>query len=363
MIGGIISGIGSIISSGLNAASARRQQEKQIAADREMNERNIAFQRETNQQNIDFQREINDIMRRDNRTAIQTKKSDLINAGYSTADPNLQGASVASLGAPNIQSPQVASEFNPAMSQQLLDAGSHFSDSIINTARTLSDIALNKAHVKESNANATGKEIENAWSDAEHAAQYDTTLQTLENLKKDSKIKDEEYNKLVADINSVNESIKLTREQVELAKTENKFKPSILQNTSDHLAALIDNLDSATDLNKTEKSIKNFEKRIKSVEANFAELGINFNGSSYVDALLRAAASPRGKEIIPLVASFIKDSLSGIFSNIIPSKDEFVKGSKKFIKGAGKTMLNILSTNPLFGGFSSIIKSLNSSSK
>ena len=351
MIGGIVSGIGSIISSGINAFNAHRQQKKQIDADREMNERNIAFQRETNQQNIDFQREINDIMRRDNRTAIQTKKNDLINAGYSTADPNLQGASVASLGAPNIQSPQVASEFNPAMSQQLLDAGSHFSDSI-NTAKTLSDIALNKAHVKESNVNASGKEIENAWSDAEHAAQYDTTLQTLENLKKDSKIKDEEYNKLVADINSVNESIKLTREQVDLAKTENKFKPSILQNTSDHLAALIDNLDSSTDLNKieskfkpsilrntsnhlsalidnvnsstdlnkTEKSIKDFEKLIKSVEANFAELGINFNGSSYVDALLRASASPKGKEIIPLVASFIKDSLSGIFSSIISSK-------------------------------------------
>ena len=320
MIGGIVSGIGSIISSGINAFTANRQQKKQIAADRAMNERNIAFQRETNQQNIDFQREINDIMRRDNRTAIQTKKNDLINAGYSTADPNLQGASVASLGSPNIQSPQVASEFNPAMSQQLLDAGSHFSDSIINTAKTLSDIALNKAHVKESNANATGKEIENAWSDAEHAAQYDTTLQTLENLKKDSNIKDEEYNKLVADINSVNESIKLTREQVDLAKTESKFKPSILQNTSDHLAALIDNVNSSTDLNKIEKSIKEFEKLIKSVEANFAELGINFNGSSYVDALLRASASPKGKEIIPLVSSFIKDSLRGIFSILLSSK-------------------------------------------
>lgn len=320
MIGGIISGLGSIISSGINAFTAHRQQKEQIAADRAMNERNIAFQRETNQQNIDYQREINDIMRRDNRTAIQTKKNDLMNAGYSTADPNLQGASVASLGAPNIQSPQVASEFNPAMSQQLLAAGSHFSDSIINTARTLSDIALNKAHVKESNANATGKEIENAWSDAEHAAQYDTTLQTLENLKKDAKIKDEEYNKLVADINSVNESIKLTREQVDLAKTENKFKPSILRNTSNHLSALIDNVNSSTDLNKTEKSIKDFEKLIKSVEANFAELGINFNGSSYVDALLRASASPKGKEIIPLVASFIKDSLRGIFSSVISSK-------------------------------------------
>lgn len=356
MIGGIVSGIGSIISSGINAFSAHSQQKKQIAADKAMNERNIAFQRETNQQNIDFQREINDIMRRDNRNAIQTKKNDLMNAGYSAADPNLQGASVASLGAPNIQSPQVASEFNPAMSQQLLDAGSHFSDSIINTAKTLSDIALSKAHVKESNANATGKEIENAWSDAEHAAQYDTTLQTLENLKKDSKIKDEEYNKLVADINSVNETIKLTREQVDLAKTENKFKPSILQNTSDHLSALIDNLDSSTDLNKTEKSIKDFEKRIKSVEANFAELGINFNGSSYVDALLRAAASPRGKEIIPLVASFIKDSLSGIFSNIIPSKGQFIKDSKEFIKNAGKKWLGVVRKNPFTSGLFSIIK-------
>lgn len=356
MIGGIVSGIGSIISSGVNAFTANRQQKKQIAADKAMNERNIAFQREANMQNIDFQREINDIMRRDNRTAIQTKKNDLVNAGYSTADPNLQGASVASLGAPNIRAPQVASEFNPAMSQQLLAAGSHFSDSIINTAKTLSDIALNKAHVKESNANATGKEIDNAWSDAEHAAQYDTTLQTLENLKKDSRIKDEEYNKLVADINSVNESIKLTREQVELAKSENKFKPSILQNTSDHLAAMIDNLDSVTDLNKTEKSIKNFEKRIKAVEANFAELGINFNGSSYVDSLLRAAASPRGKEIIPLVASFIKDSLSGIFSDIIPSRDEFIEGSKNFIKDAGKKWLHIIRNNPLTSGLFSIIK-------
>lgn len=356
MIGGIVSGIGSIISSGINAFTANKQQKKQIAADKAMNDRNIAFQRETNQQNIDFQREINDIMRRDNRTAIQTKKNDLINAGYSTADPNLQGASVASLGSPSIQSPQVVSEFNPAMSQQFLDAGSHFSDSIINTAKTLSDIALNKAHVKESNANATGKEIDNAWSDAEHAAQYDTTLQTLENLKKDSKIKDEEYNKLVADINSVNESIKLTREQVDLAKTENKFKPSILQNTSDHLAALIDNLDSATDLNKTEKSIKNFEKRIKAVEADFAELGINFNGSSYVDALIRAAASPRGKEIIPLVASFVKDSLSGIFSSFIPSREEFINNSKNFIKDAGKKWLDVVRKNPLTSGLFSIFK-------
>lgn len=356
MIGGIVSGIGSIISSGVNAITANRQQNKQIAADKAMNERNIAFQREANQQNIDFQREINDIMRRDNRTAIQTKKNDLVNAGYSTADPNLQGASVASLGAPNIRAPQVTSEFNPAMSQQLLAAGSHFSDSLINTAKTLSDIALTKAQVRESNANATGKEIDNSWSDAEHAAQYDTTLQTLANLKKDAKIKDEEYNKLVADINSVNESIKLTRQQVELAKTENKFKPSILENTSAHLAALIDNLDSATDLNKTEKSIKNFEKRIKAVEANFAELGINFNGSSYVDALLRAAASPRGKEIIPLVASFIKDSLSGIFSDILPSRQQFIENSKNFIKNAGKTWLRIASKNPLIKGLFSIIK-------
>lgn len=356
MIGGIVSGIGSIISSGVNAFTAKQQQKKQIAADKAMNERNIAFQRETNQQNIDFQREINDIMRRDNRHAIQTKKNDLINAGYSVADPNMQGASVASLGAPDIQSPRVISEFNPAMSQQLLNAGSHFSDSIINTAKTLSDIALNKAKVKESNANATGQEIENAWSDAEHAAHYETTVQTLENLKKDSKIKDQEYNKLVADINSVNESVRLIREQVDLAKTENKFKPSILQNTADHIAALIDNLDSATDLNKSEKSIKDFEKRIKSVEATFAELGINFNGSSYVDALLRAAASPRGKEIIPLVASFIKDSLNGVFSNILPSKDEFIEGSKNFIRDAGKQWLSIVRKNPLTSGLFSIIK-------
>lgn len=356
MIGGIVSGIGSIISSGVNAFTAKQQQKKQIAADKAMNERNIAFQRETNQQNIDFQREINDIMRRDNRTAIQTKKNDLMNAGYSAADPNMQGASVASLGAPDIQSPRVVSEFNPAMSQQLLNAGSHFSDSIINTAKTLSDIALNKAKVKESNANSTGKEIENAWSDAEHAAHYETTVQTLENLKKDSKIKDQEYNKLVADINSVNESVRLIREQVDLAKTENKYKPSILQNTADHIAALIDNLDSATNLNKAEKSIKDFEKRIKSVEATFAELGINFNGSSYVDALLRAAASPRGKEIIPLVASFIKDSLNGVFSNILPSKDEFIEDSKNFIRDAGKQWLSIVRNNPLTSGLFSIIK-------
>lgn len=347
-IGQAIGAFGNVASSIINANSQKKFQKQQIAAQQAANRYNVQSQERINNQNIEFQERINNIMRKDESTAIQRKKRDLQAAGYSTADPNITGHSSAALSAPGLAAPQVQPEFSPEMSAQVLSANQGVANSIIDSAKFLTDAALTKAKTKEANENAKGMEIANAWSDAEHQLNYSQTLEVIENLKKDGKIKDKEAEKLTMDISQINSNIDLLREQIIGLREENKIKPKRLSKELikldeeiNHIKSVIANTKADTDLKKIDKDIKGFEKRIRSVEANFAEMGINFNGNSIIDALSRVALSPRGSEVFPKTIEFIGSTFRGILSSLFEHVSEGAEIGKGILKSAVKGYANL----------------------
>lgn len=317
---------------GINGIMSGINTNKMIKAQKEMNERNIASQEKINQQNIDFQQGINDIMRHDANNAISIKKQDMINAGYSTADPNMQGNAIAQLGSPQLQAPQVESEFNSDMANYQQNAIGSFAQSLLDNANVLTDIQLKKAQSREHNSNADFRERELAWYDVNQAVAYKGALANIY-----QSVTAGDYNKVAADekvqtIENLKEQFKLLREQVISAKLDNKFKPKKLKLEVDSMQQSLNNLKatyqeilsvvrlnrekvntekSAQSLNysgarlndakkETEVSLKNlniskeqqikidngikeFEKRTAAVKYNFAKYGINFDSSNYLD--------------------------------------------------------------------------------
>lgn len=327
-------GLSSIIGAGINAIGNyynSKQQAKMtkqmIASQEKMNEQNVASQEKINQQNIDFQQGINNMMRSDAQNAISIKKRDLQNAGYSTADPNQQGFANAQLGSPELTAPQVESEFNPAMAQQELDARKGLVGSILEGARTFSDIELNKALARANNANATGQEIENMFKEAKEAKSYEALIEYVNNLKKEGVLKTLTAGKIAQEVESIEQTTKLIAEQVRTQQFINMWKPEEIQRNLKQMDAeyektmkIISNIEADTDVKKIEKDIKKLEKDIKGIEKMYAELGINWNSNDTISSLLRICTSEKGYTVIPRVVTFIKETLSETFTAI---KEEF----------------------------------------
>lgn len=316
-------GLSSIIGAGINAIGnyyntklQAKMTKQMIASQEKMNDQNVASQEKINQQNIDFQQGINNMMRSDAQNAISIKKRDLQNAGYSTADPNQQGFANAQLGSPELTAPQVESEFNPAMAQQELDARTGLVGSLLEGAKTMSEIAVNKATARSQNANATNFEINNDYLEANLKVAYQTSLETLKNWVNRNKESELVQSKYVEDINLVKQNIDLVAQQIIAQKYNNKFAPEKFFKEMQHLSSLISNINADTDNKKVDKEIKNFEKEIMSVKANMAKMGINFESSDIVTAIARIVTSPKGHEVLSILTDFINNAIESFTGSI-----------------------------------------------
>lgn len=329
--GGIMSGIiGSLFGNKLSKRqidAAREANQANIAAQERINAANIANQNRINQQNIDFQKDINSIMRRDSLNAISNKKSDLARAGYSTAAPDLQGFSTASLSSPNQlmaqqQSPIVNPEYTSDNVNSIIGTVNSAMSIFSNAAKLKSEIDLNRANAKSQNANATGKEIDNDFRIARNEAELEQIYKTVDDLVASKDLKRGQAHKIGYDIDNISTATQLLSEQINQARFVTKTQEERFNKEMQKLCAEIVDIKSAARLKDSQSAINDIEKRIKEIEKNFAEFGINFNSNDLVSAFARLALSPKGSQIIPRLANFVVDSISNtanaIVNDIIP---------------------------------------------
>lgn len=310
---------GSLINAGVGVASMKAQER--------MNKANIAAQERINQANIDQSNHINDLMRHDTHNSVNYRKQDLINSGYSTANPNMDASQSASLTVPQLTAPHSESVMTP-------EAASSFNGIV----PTLLNASLVKAQTRETNANADIGEKEAAWTDAKLQAEYDNLLQQTDNLKKDGVLKTYQASLIRKGIDKTNQEIELLIEQTWAASLENKFKPDVLLKTIQTMDKTLSEIDSRISSNYANVRNKNadtklkgqqfeigeFEKQIKEVEANFAQMGVNFNGQSILDTCMRLAASSRSSELGGKFISFVRQSFQSILTEFDTTK-EYVK--------------------------------------
>ncbi|UPW41348.1 DNA pilot protein [Sigmofec virus UA08Rod_3874] len=343
--------IGSIITGGLgaignvwNGINSSKNTKRMIAAQKEMNEKNIASQERINQQNIDFQKGINDIMRHDANHAISIKKADLQRAGYSTADPNQQGFTAANLGGVNLQAPQVQSEFTPEMANLQQQGINSFASGMLNTASTLSSIALQKAQTREHDRNVDLKDKELAWFDVEHKAMYERTLQEISNMATEQNWKKADIKRVMASVEQINKSVDLLGQQIIQLQLANKFKPIEFQKAMDHLDAVIDDLKSAKGLKDAQKMLTLKEKDIADIKYQFARIGVNFDSSSITDSIARLLLSGHATEVL--------DRIKALFHGIInyDSFGGFKEYGKSFFENSKKNLM----FGPLYGTFATM---------
>lgn len=342
------SGINAIMN-GWSTAANYNIARAQIKAQQQANNKNIALMREINNSQIQHSNYINNLMRHDANNAISIKKNDLINAGYSTADPNLSGNSIAQLTNPSQSMAQVEPALSPAIAQQLMSTNNSFANSILDGASKMSGVFLSAAEARSANANASGQEINNSWLDAQNRVNYESTLQSIDVMVQDGLLKKSQAAVAIRQIDVMDSNMRLLEQQITSAMYENKVKPEMLNKTLLKLDEEINNLKSITANFKADTSNKqkqgailDFEKRIKAVEASFAEMGINFNGQSLVDGLARLAASPNGHLMFDKLLSFIGNSLDTIIGHFLPgtSFKEFSEGVANGAKIVGSRIAN-----------------------
>lgn len=312
-------------------ANAQELLDKQIAAAKEMNRYNIASQEHINQQNVDTQLKINSILRNDANNAIGIKKRDLINSGYSTANPEFSGNPVATLTSPNRIAPQMQSEFTSDMAQaeiarrrQITDAHLGGLHSLFEGASTNAMVSLSKAQERSANASASGQEIDNDWKDVNYSLSYQQSLEVLSNLKKDGKIKDKEFEKFAYEFSNMDQQFKLMDSQVQLAQIQISQAPERFEKEMSHLSASIAQLNSlASNLNADtsnkykEGDLLDLKAQLERIRVSYANIGINFDSGGLFDSLARIIMSGKGDLVINNAIDFISSALTGLYDRVV----------------------------------------------
>lgn len=319
----------------------RNALKRQIASQEKMNKDNILMQEAINQANIRNTREINSLMRHDANNAISIKKRDLQNAGYSTANPELTGSPIASLTSPNLQAAQVQSEFTPEMASMYGNMYGSLADRLLSTGKLISDIQLQKAQARAANAGATGQEIDNDWKDALNSAEYTKILESVDYLKSQKILTNEQANNATKQFEILQAELDGLSADNAIKNYEVVYHPFRYLKEMEQMDAIIGELQAKTANWKADTSNKQkegdileFRKRIEEVAANFAEMGVNFNGSSILDSILRLVASPRGSELGSSAVSYIRKTLQGI-TDSLPEVFENGNPLKALIPGYG----------------------------
>lgn len=303
-----IPGVGGIVSSGLNsiidgfdrsdAQSANYKQAMQIAqmqqqSNQQMNAANIASQEKINQQMIDFQREINSIMRQDSKHAISDKKADLMRAGYSTANPEMTGFSAASLGAPTLTAPQVASEFDSGALIGGLDSFTKMNES-------LAHIGLMRAQQASTEVATEGARIDNLYKDVEHILGQQKLGEEIKTAIANRELTEKQGRKVLKEIEVAEQQRDNLAEAVKAAKFDNEHRQERFDVEMREAKARIDEIAAKVDVLGVEKSIKEIDKEIRYIEKTLQSYGISPSGTDFFSAIMRVIHSPEG---IPFLSS------------------------------------------------------------
>lgn len=342
IIGSAITAAANTINGIFDRKNQRKLQEQAIKAQREANEANIASQEKINQSNVDMQREvnqanidsterINSLMRHDAKHSISDKKADLQRAGYSTADPNQTGFSVASLTAPSLgAATQVAPRVEPEFNQQgVANAIASRRSSVQNLTdlmQTLADIKLKDKQSENIGVDSDIKKVDLEWKGAEYYTRISSMYNTIDNIAADTSVKKETVNKLKTDVSLATKQCELLGEQIEQMKFTNKTNEERFRTEMDNLKASIYNLRSSADLSASQTEINQFKKRVSSVEAIMSEHGVSFNGGSFVDAILRLSLAPNSSELMTQLQDFTGSVIDGALNTIMELPERIVKG-------------------------------------
>lgn len=329
--------------SGISAASglygaikSSKDQKAAIEATRLMNNQNIEFQRETNYANLANERlinrsqlehadKINELMRWDSKHAISDKKADMARAGYSTADPNMQGFSVAALSNPQqVMATQVAPQVVPEYDQQgvanTISAYGNLSSGMTDLMRSLSSIKLNKAQSENLREDTKGKKVDNSYKEAQWQISLATASQTLDNLVKDGTIKEEQANKLRSEITVLDKEAEKLVQEVKQAEFTSEHQKERFDKEIKQLDSIISDLIASASLKREQRNtqvqdtaLRKAQVRIEEVRANLYDMGIIFDANNMITALAGLIFSKKGaSQIVPAITSFFSEVFSSI---------------------------------------------------
>lgn len=344
----IVSGISALLGSALNTGMSNEQVNAMIKSNQAMNSQNVAAQREINaanvrsaeeinQQQIGFQREINDLMRYDSKHSISDKKQDLIRAGYSTADPSLQGFSAASLGGispvmATQQAPVVSSEYDSSIAAHSLNSRNSTINNILSIARTASDIALQKAQTRSANAGATGQEIDNAWKELEHKANLRQTYENISNLVKDGKVKDATAAQILKNIDVLDQQVETMKESLKQIKFTTEHQEEQFYASIANLIAQTNDLIASKGLKYSQRDFTELQSAYQRIVNDFADYGINFNDNSIFASIIKLAHKGHSGDLVRDTLSSIVDIFKSIFVSSYDSEPDLNTVKSKVLK-------------------------------
>lgn len=332
-IGDAVGGITSLITNNQSNKYAQHIADKQLASNEAMNAQNVAAQERINQSQLDFSNNINDIMRSDSHNSISLKKSDLQRAGYSAADPSLQGFTAASLSQPSLTAPQVTSNFDSGVADSLIRGKSSALDNMTKIAQVMTDISLKRAQSKKTQAETQGIVKNNAWIDLEKNATYAVTLETLENLAKDGEIKDFQAQEIANDLQTFQTRFDTLKAQLEGLKISNKHLDEQFRSSIAETLARVSNIKADTSNKKMQGELLRLDKDLKDIEVKFAKLGIDFHANDLFSSIAKISVSGAGSEVVSSVMTAV-DQIIGTLA----------EGLWNGFKEVGNSILNSISS-------------------
>lgn len=328
-----------ILTSGLNAAFTSGESKKQRKFTREMfyKQRNAAQEtyKQVRADNLaDYERQrqdyISDLLNADIRSVASRRNAGLSIAfgdGYSAAQPLGQDIRTSDYQVPQQGSASVANVMpfhNPLSAQNIL---------------TSAQAELYRAEAKKAEKEAEG--------------QMTTNEQLKLNLDKARQTFDADVAQAQANLDKTLSEIGINKEQQELIKKNvskvseeirsiqfdvDQLKPQELKNLKknwEKMSAEIRNLDTLSDINEVEKSIKD-------IQLHFNEMGIGV-GSGLFDSVLGLLTSGKGGKAFDQLKSFVSDIFKGLVNIDIPSiVDGITDGGKKLLGSASQALYNIV---------------------
>lgn len=334
--GALITGGASLLGSLFGSSSSSRTQKKllqmqikaqkeanefNVAAQKEMNAANIASQENINQQQIDMTKEINSLMRHDSKHAISDKRSDLMRAGYSTADPNLNGFSAAALSSPSLTAPQgIAPQVDPTISPEmvntLIQGQSTKLRSIMDMFQTASDVALKYVQTKKTGAETEGLTKSNAWIDLKEKSIYENLLQQTENLVAQKKLTENQALTYAQELQTFNTRWDILKAQLEQMQITNKDLDARLVAQLQESLSNVANLDANASYVDVQRQIGEIKVNFDKFKYDLAQKGINFDSNSLFDSLARIFAAPGAGDTPKLLINGFKEVLAGVVEEL-----------------------------------------------
>lgn len=281
-----------------------RTLKKQVKANQQANAMNYAL----GLKNIEMEKATNEQNKYLTTHAAEISRASLKRAGYSVADPQQSGYSPATMVAPHNDATMI-----PDVNPSAIGFGNVLTSGASDFAKSISEIMLQKANARASNANARGSEIDNDYKAAMNQATVDSIKQQIEASKASQHLNEKQVEKLNSDIDLLSTQIESAKTSLSMQKFDSKMQLPRYQREVQEQLARIANIRSDTD-------IKKIDKEMKRVELSFIRLGLSPSDTSVFGTIARIAAAPGGKELLPKLTGMVVNTFSQIFH--IPDSGE-----------------------------------------